>query len=377
MKWKIVGVTGLIVGLGISIAMECGWNPTFGFSAQKSEARFRALPRVFQPTVRDCSWAVNSAQLQLALRRLRLPSSPSWPELLHAARMSGQDGRISAVWSAAQIAQLALDSDKFARQFNGGVLHQVTSEGVALVRIKRIPGITRQMVGDPHPGKTLSVLGKLGVSSLSKLNVRGNVLSLFDVLRRDALNFVKTDETSWLTLAFVFYCEDGIVDKFQRETTLSQMLLDLSKVKPSHSAACLGVHPFMTVAFALSIDQQDPFLTTSARKELRNWAAQRVNVLSSTQSAEGCWEGNWSGADSATIISDTQKTMLTGHIIETLAALDSVVTVPDEIIGPALQYSTDKLLSATEFSLESEYTSWTHLANGLKMWTQTGIAPER
>ena len=296
-------------------------------------------PRYDDPQV------VTDGQLAMVLEKLRPQLAHQQPKVNHvdhALRFWGVDARFDdpACLSGEAMRQLLLDHGTFAAAW-GESTHPLLERVAGGVAVRTQLGFATAS----HVDHTLATLAEIGTPLDQSIVTASGPATVADVLRGALSDFsLNQQEYEWTTLALALYSPEATPWRSkERQAVTFDRLADRIMRQPYAQGVCYGNHRLFTLAVLLHVDDEHEIFSSTARTRVVEHLIEATGRLIATQSSEGYWDENWSGAGNVT--GDVQKMkeqgrrlLATGHALEWWAVAPSDLHPPRDVIVRAGQW---------------------------------------
>jgi len=368
--------TGLL-GIGILILQlpRVGLGPSRARSTDPTMAvavKARSVPFSVRPVIGGLLPVrpEDRQRLQQLIQPFRRDAS-SVSLCLHVLRVHGLDGRFSGgnLPSGRSILELLTDRKAGQAYFGEPVLFR--TRGGA--RYPTGSSTSTMKWEETHRDQVLAALAELGIPLSQPLKLDDDMLTLRDVLRDSMGSFhLHQDELVWTALAYGLYLppQHSWCNRFGDRTSFDDLVAELIH-RPLDKASCAGTHLVYTLIILARVDQQEPFLTRSAREGLWQHLQRVLRLVVAKQRPEGSWSGDWyqellegpadPGRPSNTS-NWTYQLVTTSHMAELLLYLPAELQVPKQCLERSGSWLYEQLRAASPESVRDNFCPFSHAA---------------
>lgn len=366
----------------LALVLSVAGAAAFGVSRMKRARPSPAAELLMRdrPVAVGCSRALDIGLSEKALIRtweaVRLPSQPSWPQLLHAVRLWGDcPFNPQEPWSRHRVIEVLCDTSQAVEAFGRDNLIEVTAYGLRVRWAGTAQRGRPRRMGDAHPDQTVCMLALQGVSPNVPVLVRGQRFAVADLVRYTAANCSTGHELPWTAVSLALYLPSGTVwtNKFGQSCDLDAICRTLASV-PLGTGACQGTHTLYALGVLVCVDDQEPFLSGGARGAALERMEQASRALARTQRRDGGWGVDWTGTrgDHGPGASEPNRLIdrisITGHLLEWLAVVPPSIPVGPDQIGAACGFLAALVPALSLADIENAFSELSHAASALKLW---------
>jgi hypothetical protein len=191
------------------------------------------------------------------------------------------------------------------------------------------------------------------------------------LLESSRANFVAGQDPCWSLTAYCIYRPDEPVwqDRFGDSHSYEAIATSLME-GPIDQDPCAGGHRHYALAILLQTDEQNPILSTGARRKIEAFLENSSRILEKSQSRSGSWGRGWAhpedanARDSRDAESTDQLLVVTAHHLEWAALTDPRHRPNDEALAAACQFVLQAVQGRSRTN-PAAYCGWSHAIRSL------------
>lgn len=258
-----------------------------------------------------------------------------------------------------------LSSSKSFHDSYHEVIHVPTRYGIGFVTADG-QAARNSSIADPHPNKILSLFALAGLTLDHKIQVNGTDFAIRDCVVDAARNCDLRRELPWTAVALSHYLPpiSSWRDKTDALISFDDIVARMCEL-PLGQGACFGHHLLFALATLRRAARHVELLSRKSLEAIESQLRRGVEFLQRTQSADGSWPANWTGANP---YPDGES--LRGRLISTSHALEWISCLPPEqetfesLIERAEAWLCQRIDDLNEFELTRNYSAISHAAFG-------------
>lgn len=317
----------------------------------------RQRPLEIQPTIGPV-FDPDPVKLNESLRRLKPEVERNLSKLEHALHLYGRDLQVPAKSTRGEVSavELFLDSEQARRRFGGAESLAATRFGARFPEYSETMLGTKQPTAEAHPGETLAVFAGIGVPLSHPIRLAGGREATLRAVLEDLIaNFTLQGQIYWKVVALALYLppQKSWKNRFGDRFTFDDVARELV-ARPVSDSPCLGTHGPITLTILLRADEQEPVLSESVRRQVREYLRRIAKTLVEIQSPEGWFPADWQRVLSGKELEPVPRPLpavpallATGHHLEWLMLLPDDLRPPQEVFRRAAVWSLEALAGKT------------------------------